>query len=154
MEKHWDILVVSAYVENRRALRRILEGLPVNAFTASTVQQALEVLSSHAIRLIFCEENFADGSYRDLLAVAHTAQTKTPLVLMLSTGEWDEYLEAMTLGATEVLRCPLQPTDVELILIRAARAEEGQIHGPLEKGATNPRVSGAVSFTHDQNFPG
>jgi DNA-binding NtrC family response regulator len=103
---------------------------------------------------MFCEENFADGSYRDLLAVARTAQTKTPLVLMLSTGEWDEYLEAMSLGATEALRCPLQPTDVELTLIRAAREEDGQIHGPLEKRPTNPRASGAVSCTLDQNVPG
>jgi hypothetical protein len=40
---------------------------------------------------------------------------------MLCTGEWDEYLEALHLGAEEVLRCPLQPTDVDLALIHAMR---------------------------------
>jgi hypothetical protein len=39
-----DILVVSTRLENRSALLRILEGLPVNAFTVSTVQQAHEAL--------------------------------------------------------------------------------------------------------------
>ena len=42
-------------------------------------------------------------------------------VVMLCTGEWEEYLEALRLGAEEVLRCPLQPTDVDLALIHAMR---------------------------------
>jgi len=148
MDKQWDILVVSARLENKRALLRILQGLPVSAFTASTVQQAHEVLSTHSIRLIFCEENFADGSYRDLLAAVRTPQTRTPLVLMLSTGEWEEYLEAMSLGATEALRCPLQPTDVELTLIRVAREHEAQIDRPVQKAPTTPLANRvAVSST-------
>jgi hypothetical protein len=35
--------------------------------------------------------------------------------------EWEEYLEALRLGAEEVLRCPLQPTDIDLALIHALR---------------------------------
>jgi DNA-binding NtrC family response regulator len=144
MDKHWDILVVSARLENKRALLRILQGLPVSAFTASTVQQAHEVLSTHSIRVIFCEENFADGSYRDLLSAGRTLQIRTPLVLMLSTGEWKEYLEAMSLGATEALRCPLEPTDVELTLIRVARQYEGQNHRPVQKAPTTPLANGGA----------
>lgn len=147
MDKPWDILVVSARLENKKALLRILQGLPVSAFTASTVQQAHEVLSTHSIRLIFCEENFADGSYRDLLPDGHTS-IRTPLVLMLSTGEWEEYLEAMSLGAIEALRCPLQPTDVELTLIRVARERRGQIDNPVQKAPTTPLANAvAVSST-------
>jgi len=144
MEKQWDTLVVSARLENRRALLRILKGLPINAFTVSTVQQAHEALSSHSIRLIFCEENFTDGSYRDLLAAVHSSPAKTLLVLMLCTGDWEEYLEALRLGAIEVLRCPLQSTDVELTLIRAARDLEGQTDRPIEKGPTNSLESRPV----------
>jgi DNA-binding NtrC family response regulator len=148
MDKHWDILVVSARLENKRALLRILQGLPVSAFTASTLQQAHEVLATHSIRVIFCEENFADGSYRDLFAAGRTPQLRTPLVLMLSTGEWEEHLEAMSLGATETLRCPLQPTDVELTLIRVAREIERQLERPTQTEPTNPAANRvAVSST-------
>ena len=42
-------------------------------------------------------------------------------VIMLQTGEWNEYLEAMRLGAFEVIRCPVQPTDIEMTLINATR---------------------------------
>jgi DNA-binding NtrC family response regulator len=148
MDKHWDILVVSARLENKRALLRVLQGLPVSAFTASTIQQAHEVLSTHSIRVIFCEENFADGSYRDLLAAVRTPPIRTPLVLMLSTGEWEEYLEAMSLGAIEALRCPPEPTDVELALIRAARQHEAQNDRPVQEAPTTPLVNrAAVSST-------
>ena len=150
MDKPWDILVVSARLENKKALLRILQGLPVSAFTASTVQQAHEVLSTHSIRLIFCEETFADGSYRDLLAAVRTPQTRTPLVLMLSTGEWEDYLEAMSLGATEALHCPLQPTDVELTLIRVARENERQVERPVQQKPTDPRTS-AVTVSSTAN---
>jgi DNA-binding NtrC family response regulator len=150
MDKPWDILVVSARLENKKALLRILQGLSVSAFTASTLEQAHEVLSARSIRLIFCEENFADGSYRDLLSAVHTPQTRTPLVLMLSTGEWEEYLEAMSLGATEALRCPLQPTDVELTLIRVAREYERQIERPAQIERTN-RSADSVSASSTAN---
>jgi DNA-binding NtrC family response regulator len=121
MEKEWDLLVVSSRLANRKALLHILDGLPVDVFTAATVRQAHEVLSRHPVRLVFCEEHFADGSYRDVLKTIHAEYPGLRLVLMLCTGEWEEYLEALRLGATEVIRCPLQPTDVELALIRAAR---------------------------------
>lgn len=42
-------------------------------------------------------------------------------VVMLCSGEWNECLEAMRLGATDVIRCPLQSTEVEYVLIRAGR---------------------------------
>src|SRR5262249_10220268 len=121
MENRWDILVVSGRFENKRTLLHILYDLPVFVFTSSTVREAHEVLATRPIRLVFCEENLADGSYRNLLDSIHSAQPSTQLVLMLSTGEWDEYLEALKLGAWDVVRCPLQATDVELALIRAAR---------------------------------
>jgi DNA-binding NtrC family response regulator len=147
MDKPWDILVVSARLENKKALLRILQGLPVSAFTASTVRQAHEVLSTHSIRVIFCEENFSDGSYCDLLAAVRSPQTRTPLVLMLSTGEWEEYLEAMSLGATEALRCPLQPTGVELTLIRVAREHERQIEGSVQRSPATLANRVTVSST-------
>jgi len=40
----------------------------------------------------------------------------------------------MSLGAREVIRCPLQPTDIELVLIRAAR-ESVSVFSHDEKAA-------------------
>jgi DNA-binding NtrC family response regulator len=139
MEKQWELLVVSAHLENRNALLRILDALPVNVFSASTVEQAHEVLATHSIRLIFSEELLPDGSYKDLLADVRSLHSHTRLILMLCTGEWKECLEGMRLGAADVIRYPLQPTDVELALIRAIRDQQvDSPHENLLKNLANP----------------
>jgi two-component system response regulator HydG len=116
-----DVLIVSSRIENRRTVPRTLEGLPVNTFSASTIDQALEVLSSHPLAVIFCEERVADGSYRDLLAsIPNTRETKR-FIVVLSTGEWEECLEALRLGAAEVLCSPLQAPDIDIALFHAMR---------------------------------
>jgi DNA-binding NtrC family response regulator len=130
-QKEWNGLIVSASIENRKALLRILDGLPVDAFTAATVEQAREVLSRHSIDVIFCEESLPDGSYRQFLEPATAKSKRKRLVVMLRTGEWDEYLEAMRLGVTDVLRCPLEPIEVELVLIGVARDRARQDPGVM-----------------------
>jgi DNA-binding NtrC family response regulator len=130
-EREWNALIVSASMENRKALLRILEGLPVDTFVVATIEQAQEVLSRHSIDLICCEESLPDGSYRQLLQPTTAKNKLTRFVVMLRTGEWDEYLEAMRLGVTDVLRCPPQPIEVELVLIRVVRERAGQDTGVM-----------------------
>ena len=45
-------------------------------------------------------------------------------MVLLCTREREEYLQAMRLGAQEVLRCPLRPTDVDLVLIQAMKESD------------------------------
>ena len=116
-------LVVSPCLENRKALLRILDGLSADVFAVARIAQAREVLEARTIAVIFCEESVSDGTYRDLLAFAAAQQKNIQFIVMLTTGEWPEFLEALNLGA-EALRCPLQPTDVELALIHAMRREQ------------------------------
>lgn len=130
MQPQVALLIVSSSLENKKALRRILEDLPVNVFTVSTLEQAREVFFHRRIAVIFCEENVSDGPYSKLLAFVRAQHESTQFIVMLRTGEWKEYLEAMHSGAFGVLYCPLQPTDVELALIHAMRenpiVREGQ----------------------------
>ncbi len=116
-----DALVVSERMEHVKTLVRILDGLTINVYVACSVRQAQEVLSRQPLALVFCDERIPGGTYRDLLLSSETQRKLSRFVVMLQTGEWDEYLEAMRLGAFEVIRCPVQPTDVELTLIHANR---------------------------------
>ena len=117
----WDVLIVSARTENGKALIRILSDLPVNVFSAASIGQAREIMATHPVEMIFCEEFLPDGSYRELLEHVTAVNSSTAFVVTLCTGEWDEYLEAIRLGATDVLRCPLRSIDLELVLVRAGR---------------------------------
>lgn len=100
---------------------RVFDGLPIDSYSAARIDQAHEALQSRNFSVVFCEERLPDGTYFELLAEVRTQHAGTHFVVMLCTGEWEEYLEALRLGAEEVLRCPLQPTDVDLALIHAMR---------------------------------
>jgi DNA-binding NtrC family response regulator len=108
-------------MEIRRSLLRILEPLLLNVISCSALDQAKEVLSRQEVLLVFCDELLGDGSYRDLLLANKVRRGQLRVVVTARTGEWDEYLEAMRLGAFDAIRFPLHPTDIELVVLRAAR---------------------------------
>jgi DNA-binding NtrC family response regulator len=121
MDNGLPILIVSCRPDNRKMLMRVFDGLPIDSYSAPSIQQAKEALRLRAFSVVFCEERLSDGAYNDLLREVRTVSEDIRFVVMLCTGEWEEYLEALRLGAEEVLRCPLQPTDVDLALIHAMR---------------------------------
>ena len=122
MLRRWDVLVACAEMGNRNALIRMLEGMSVGVFSCSNLSQAIEVLSSRKIELVFCDENLSDGSFRDLLRANQVWSGRPRIVVIAHLDEWAEHrMEALELGDFEVLSSPLQPTDVELAVIRAMR---------------------------------
>jgi DNA-binding NtrC family response regulator len=62
-----------------------------------------------------------DGNYRDFLTVLRSVKNKTRVVVTSRLADWDEYLEAMRLGAFDVIAAPCHSADVEWILVQAAR---------------------------------
>ncbi len=115
------ILIVASRLENKDRLLSVLDGLPVTTSAVAKIEQAIEVLSSTQIDLIFCEERLTDGFYRELLSAVHRHNLMIRFVLILCTGKWEECLEAMRLGVTDVLQCPLEPSDINLTLVRTMR---------------------------------
>jgi len=124
MPKQFKVLIVSASVEDRKALLHVLESLSTNVISCSNLAQAGEVLSRQTTGLVFCDDRLPDGTYRDLLTLRQTGQRSLCFVVTTRVGEWDEYLEATQLGAFDVIPFPLRATDVELTVIRAMRREE------------------------------
>jgi DNA-binding NtrC family response regulator len=116
-----NILIVSCRAENKKTLRHALDDLPVNAFYVSSIAEAVDQLSARPLAVVFCEEHLSDASYPDLLSLVRAYSPGSRFVVMLCTGEWEEYLEALRLGAAEVVRCPLQAPDIDMVLISAIR---------------------------------
>ncbi len=123
MEKEWNVLIVSPVMLSRECLTNSLQSLPVNAFTVTTGQQARAMLSSLHFELMFCDENTQDGSYRQLLDTVVTSYKETKFILLLSTTAWEEYAKAMSLGVSAVVARPLEPSDVQDVMLQAIRGE-------------------------------
>lgn len=60
------------------------------------------------IRIIFCDERLSDGPYRELVAFAKDQHDTAQFFVMLTTGEWLGFLEALGLGV-HAIRYPVQP---------------------------------------------
>jgi two-component system, NtrC family, response regulator AtoC len=121
------VLVTSSHLEPRRTLVHMLEDLGVNTFTTSSLAEACDVLEHQSVALVFCDESLQDGSYRNMLQIMRECDKSPHVVVTSRTGEWPEYLEAVKLGAFDLIQYPYMPTDVELNVIRALRDAQGEI---------------------------
>lgn len=124
MPRQCDVLLVSTSIEDQKTVLGVLSGLANNVFSCSTLAEAEEVILRQTIDLVFCDEHLPDGPFRDLLSLSRSRQKTLCVVVTTHIGEWNEYLEAMQLGAFDVIPFPLRATDVEWTFIRAMRGEE------------------------------
>ncbi len=122
----WQILIASADVEDRRAMRNILVKQGLESIAASSVRECEETAAPENVGLIFCARSLSDGDYRDLLAAARRGKWKTRIVIATRASHWDDYLEAMRLGAFDVISAPCRPSDVEWMIIQALREAHAQ----------------------------
>jgi len=118
-----EILVASRHSEMRRSIVTILRRLGIDPICASTVGQSLEVLAERNIGLVFCDRQFADGSYRDLMASVSSGPRKSATRVVLTTGFVNpgEYHQAKQSGVFDVIASPDHPIAVEWMVILAQR---------------------------------
>jgi len=134
----WDVLVASAEIEDRRGLMHILQAQELEPICCSAIRESIEILQKQTVGLVFCDKNLSDGTYRDLLSAIRSLKTKVRVVVTSRHADWDEYLEAMRLGAFDVIAAPCRPTDVEWMVIQAKRDERNR---PRKAAATEPVIA-------------
>jgi|SRR5580692_11563566 DNA-binding NtrC family response regulator len=122
----WQIVVASADADERRAMCNILAKQGLEPIAVSSARECGEILVQDDVGLIFCARSLADGDYRGLLLAPRHEGWKTRIVVVNRLTDWDEYLEAMRLGAFDVISAPCRATDVEWMIIQALREEHAQ----------------------------
>lgn len=133
MAREIDLLIVSSRLENKRTILRFLEELPLNIYTVGNVEEAEETLDEREIDVVVCDERVSDGTYHDVLALTLDRKPQIHFIVLLCTGGQEEYGEAIRLGATDVVRPPLHPTDIELALIHALRQKQAVMYAATAK---------------------
>jgi DNA-binding NtrC family response regulator len=123
----WEVMVISSDLENRQELVHILREQEVDPISSSSIAESLSLLKNNLVGLVFCDAHLCDGSYRDFLSSARLLKTKCRVVVTSGHADWDEFLEAMRLGAFDVIAAPCRPTDVEWMVIQAKRDERSRL---------------------------
>jgi two-component system, NtrC family, response regulator PilR len=127
----WQIVVASSDLENRRGLSSILSRQGLDPILISSLAECQDLMEKERIGLIFCDRRLSDGDYRDVLSASRSATDKVRVVVTSKHADWDEYLEAMRLGAFDVIASPCRPTDVEWMVIQARRDERHRSREPI-----------------------
>jgi DNA-binding NtrC family response regulator len=126
MNVPWQIVIASADLEARRAMVNILAKQGLDPIVAASVAECQRSVAQENVGLTFCVRSLADGDYRDLLLAARAGKRRTRIVLTARITDWDEYLDAMRLGAFDVISAPCRPTDMEWMLLQALRDEHAR----------------------------
>lgn len=124
----FEIVVVSSSLAVRRHVADILFRLGFDALSVATLRECRTILGQKAVGLIFCEAVVSDGNYKDLLAAY--PNHKPRVVVMSPSADWQEFSEAMGVGAFDVISEPPRARDVEWMLIQARRLEH-QVEQPV-----------------------
>lgn len=127
----FEIVVVSSDLETRRQLSHILEEQGNDPICTSSLRECHEAIAGRNVGLVFCDPHVADGNYRELLAAYRLKDWKPRVVVTSRSADWEEFKEAMRLGAFDVISAPCRPTDVEWMVIQARREERCRPDGPL-----------------------
>jgi len=112
-------LVISAAEENRAALSAVLAPAGIVLTQCSSIAEARQHIRGDAFNVVFCDDCLPDG---DLAVVVHEVdrlRNPIPVIAMSRTGEWDEFLEALRIGAFDYLALPPRRDEVERVLASA-----------------------------------
>ena len=137
----FEVLVAASSPENRSALTRVLLAMGVQTAISSSVREARAILSAKPVSLVFCEEKFADGNYQDVLRAVKKLATKAPVVVSSPSHDWNEYLEALRLGAFEFIDGPVRALDVEMIVRYARRLADADERSGRARSQLAARVA-------------
>ena len=115
------VLIASSDLEHRQALRAMFIELGLDPLCSASLEETREALANMPISIIFCERRLCDGGFREILTIARRINPQICVVVTSRMEDRQEYVEAIRLGAFEVIPFPCHSTDVDWVVIRAMR---------------------------------
>ena len=115
------LLIVDDERATRDGLRSALEE-EFDVYTAAGTAEALKILKSESIELLFTDLRLGADSGMDLLDSALALAEPPVAIMMTAYGSVDAAVEAMRRGAWHFVTKPLNLDEVEMLLKRALRS--------------------------------
>lgn len=136
----WEVLIATPDLETCRRLASFLSQWGLEPLCAVTVGKAKAILARQGVPMVFCEDRLADGSFRDVLSAAKLVNSNARVVMISRTNDENGHLEAIQLGAFDVIPCPCLPADVHRVVFHAMRDDGEKPNGPAFSEADEIKV--------------
>ena len=99
---HWDLGSLKAIFSHSRW----------RLYQANSCAEAISFFDVHPIPVVISEENLADGTWRDLLALCASLGNPPQLIVTSYFADNRLWAEALNLGAYDVLAIPFRAAEV------------------------------------------
>jgi DNA-binding response OmpR family regulator len=115
-----SVLAVGLSAEDCISIRLGVEAQDLQVFNARDCRESSAILAESTPRIIICERDLPDGSWRDILVQCETMACP-PAVIVVSRLA-DEYLwaEVLNLGGYDVIATPLDRREVARAILPAS----------------------------------
>ena len=114
-----SVLIATADLEIREAMRDLLERVGVNAIWVSGVNELKALVARERIAACLCGFWLQDGTYREVIRHLRRGGINVPAIIIAPPAcpqEYGEYLAAVDLGALGFLCYPYQQAELENML--------------------------------------
>jgi two-component system response regulator PilR (NtrC family) len=135
-----EVLVVSSDDEVRRNLAEIVGLWGLEPVLCATVADSRAALTRYPICVVVCEDQLADGNYRDLVEAVARTTADAPVIVVSRLADWNEYMNAVRAGAFDYIALPLRRTEIERAIRNALnersrqnQLEAGEVHQPSNR---------------------
>jgi len=114
-----NALVISASEENRAALSEALAADGFVPALCGSMAEARKFIEADDTAIVFCDDRLHDGCLKSVVAEVAKQHRSIPVIAVSRTGEWDEYFEALTIGAFDYLSLPPRRDELDRVLASA-----------------------------------
>ena len=135
-----EVLVVSSDDEVRRNLAGIVGLWGLEPVLCATAADSRAALTRYPICVVVCEDQLADGNYRDLVEAVARTTADAPVIVVSHLADWNEYMNAVRAGAFDYIALPPRRTEIERAIKNALnersrqnQLEDGEVHQPSNR---------------------
>ena len=116
----WDIMVVSPNLEVQQAFAGVLSLWGLAPIVASSVREAEEIMNRHPVSLIFCSDEFPEGTGMDgFIRRASRPSNKVPVVVVSRRDDWEHFVSFLRRGAFDYVLYPLSEVEIARVVKNA-----------------------------------
>ncbi len=142
-----DILVIEDNPDTTELLRGFLAAYPVAVITASKASEGLDAVKAKQPAVVLLDYRLPDGDGLALLPMILGENPRTQVILMTAYGSIPLAVEAVRLGALDVLPKPFDMEQLDIVLQRAWRvatlvARGAENREELERRFLSPNLIG------------
>jgi DNA-binding NtrC family response regulator len=105
-------LAISQFDQDLSFLQRMFDDASGKLYTACTYREAMVELSRERVRVVLCERQLPDGSWKDVLGRLAPILDRPRLIVISRCADEGLWTEVLNMGGFDLLATPLQEVEV------------------------------------------